>query len=515
MQVGVAQLARVLRDETHVRRGIEHWGRLPIALLSAIAVFHLASDAYARAHAPAASIAPSGGRLSVARAASAAPAPDDPPRSEVAEAPVDPSTLPERIDVDVGARDSQIEERLGKILRAAGWFSGSSVRAEEGIVFLEGTTSEERHRQWAGDLARRTEDVVAVVNRIELSPRSLTDVKPALQGLELLWTGFIRSTPLLLVGVLLLLGAYLFGRAATWAIRGSFSRRGQIDLVRDIVARALGIMVFTLGLYVALRIAGLTRLAATILGGTGVLGLVLGIAFRDIAENTLASILLTRQQPFRKGDLVLIDAIEGVVERLTVRATVLMTLDGNHVQIPNSTVYKSAIVNYTSNPTRRIDFSVGIGYGDAIARAQEVALAVISQHPAVLAEPEPWVLAESLGSAVVQLRIYVWLDGSRHSWLKVRSSIIRLVKRAFQEHGISMPDEAREVVFPEGVPVHLIRDGARRERDAAPARPKSDLEADSVSTGGEAGLGAEARGISDMARHSRSPESGEDLLARS
>jgi small conductance mechanosensitive channel len=261
----------------------------------------------------------------------------------------------------------------------------------------------------------------------------------------------------------------------------------------------------------------LTRLAATILGGTGVLGLVLGIAFRDIAENTLASILLTRQQPFRKGDLVLIDGIEGIVERLTVRATVLMTLDGNHVQIPNSTVYKSAIVNYTSNPTRRIDFTVGIGYNDAIARAQEIALSVISKHPAVLAEPEPWVLAEALGSAVVQLRIYVWLDGSRHSWLKVRSSIIRLVKLAFQEQGVSMPDEAREVVFPEGVPVHLIRGGQRRDGDTAlRARPNEGKpEAASVSTGAEAGLDAEAGSISAMARHARNPESGEDLLTPS
>lgn len=501
-----------LAGGVRVPRGIERrpWG--PSALLLAMAVFHPSSASSARAQAPAAVVAPMGGTTRMAHLAASAPRPEDP---EEAPAALPPSLA--RIDVDAEARDSQIEKRLQEILRAAGWFSGPSVRAEEGIVFLEGTTSEERHRRWAGDLARRTEDVVAVVNRIELTPRSLTDLRPALEGIELLWAGFIRSAPLALVGGLVLLTAYLLGRIATWALRGGFRRRGQADLVHDIMARALGLMVFTLGLYVALRIAGLTRLAATILGGTGVLGLVLGIAFRDIAENTLASVLLTRQQPFRKGDLVVIDGIEGIVERLTVRATVLMTLDGNHVQIPNSTVYKSAIVNFTSNPTRRIDFTVGIGYGDAIARAQEIALSVISQHPAVLAEPEPWVLAEALGSAAVQLRIYVWLDGSRHSWLKVRSSIIRLVKRSFQQHGVSMPDEAREVVFPEGVPVHLIRVDARRDRTPEPPVRRSDVgaEAASVSTGAEAGLDAEASGISEMARRSRSPESGEDLLGPS
>src|SRR5690606_11984013 len=103
---------------------------------------------------------------------------------------------------------------------------------------------------------------------------------------------------------------------------------GHTDLVRDLAARGAGLMVFTFGVYIALRVAGLTRLAATVLGGTGVFGLVLGIAFRDIAENMLASILLTRQPPFRLRDLVEIAGIEGVVQRLTARATVLMSLDG-------------------------------------------------------------------------------------------------------------------------------------------------------------------------------------------
>jgi small conductance mechanosensitive channel len=77
----------------------------------------------------------------------------------------------------------------------------------------------------------------------------------------------------------------------------------------------------------------------------------------------------------------------------------------------------------------------------------------------VLGNPEPWVLVDGLGSATVQLRVYFWLEGTTHSWLKVRSSVIRLVKRAFQDAGISMPDEAREVVFPDGVPVRMLEAG--------------------------------------------------------
>jgi small conductance mechanosensitive channel len=185
----------------------------------------------------------------------------------------------------------------------------------------------------------------------------------------------------------------------------------------------------------------------------------------------------------------------------------LMTPDGNHVQIPNATVYKSNIYNYTSNPNRRIDFGIGIGYEDSITASQKVAMRVLAEHPAVLKDPEPWVLVDNLGSATVNLRIYFWIDGTQHSWLKVKSSVIRLVKRAYQAADISMPDDAREMFFPKGVSVRLIEPGSAT---AEPARAAHDPA--SVSTDAEAGLSSEARKIQEQASQSRKPEEGENLL---
>ena len=245
------------------------------------------------------------------------------------------------------------------------------------------------------------------------------------------------------------------------------------------------------------------------------MGLILGIAFRDISENFLASIFLSVQNPFRTGDLVEISGIVGLVQRLTTRATVLMTLDGNHVQIPNSTVYKANIRNFTSNPSRREDFVIGIGYEDVISTAQEVALQTLATHSAVLKDPEPWVLVDSLGKATVNLRVYFWLDGNQNSWLKVRSSVIRLIKRAFQEAGISMPDEARELIFPHGVPVQLIEPHGELP-PSLPARrpvlPTGPAEPALTSTNAEGGLQNEAGRIQEQASQFCTPEEGENLL---
>jgi small-conductance mechanosensitive channel len=274
----------------------------------------------------------------------------------------------------------------------------------------------------------------------------------------------------------------------------------------------MGLAVFLFGLYIVLRVSGLTRLALTVVGGTGILGLVIGIAFRDITENFLASVFLSIQRPFLIGDLVEIEGVQGYVQQLSVRTTVLMTFTGNHVQIPNATVYKSILRNFTSNPNRRDDFAIGIGYGDNITEAQSVALKVLQVHEGVLDDPEPWVLVDSLGTSAVVLRVYYWIDTSQHSFLKVRSSVIRLIKQASTENGLSIPDEGREIVFPQGVPVHLIQDDGSSERRRPQRVARATAEPKVVSTEAEGGLETEAEQIKEQARKARVPEASEPLM---
>lgn len=286
--------------------------------------------------------------------------------------------------------------------------------------------------------------------------------------------------------------------------------------MRSVVAGGVGILVFLFGTYIVLRASGLTRLAMTVVGGTGLVGLAVGIAFRDITENFLASIFLSMQRPFAMGDLVEVCGVTGYVQQLNVRTTILMTLEGNLVQIPNATVYKSNLCNFTTNANRREDFVVGIGYDDSIDHAQEIARAVLTEHPAVLKDPEPWVLAENLGNATISLRIYFWFDGHKYSPPKVRSSLIRLVKRAYQKEGISMPDEAREVVFLQGIPVTML-DNKTAERPAAPPpkRPPAsgqNGEPEAVSTKAEAGLSSDASTIKEQAREATDLHAAENLL---
>jgi len=426
------------------------------------------------------------------------------------------SPAPAKVDVKPVARDEEIRKRLQSVLDATDWFTTPRVEVREGVVFLNGRAETDDLKKWAGDLARNTQDVVAVANRMEVLEPSVWDFNPAWRGLLLLWRDLIRSLPFVFFGLLILTLSAGAGVLATKGARTFLRRTVRANLLRNVIARGMGVLVFLCGVYIILRVSGLTQLALTVVGGTGLVGLAVGIAFRDITENFLASIFLSMQRPFETGDLVEITDVTGYVQQLNVRTTILMSLDGNLVQIPNASVYKNNIRNFTTNANRRADFVVGIGYDDSINDAQEIARKVLADHPAVLNDPEPSVLVESLGKSTINLQVYFWLNGREHSWMKVRSSVIRLVKLAYQKHGISMPDEAREIVFPHGIPVTML-DG--RLADAQGAMPGKDLSPESrhdelaaVSTKAEAGLYSEAVVIEEQAQQAHLLNGGENLL---
>ncbi|MFZ5783478.1 MAG: mechanosensitive ion channel domain-containing protein [Pseudomonadota bacterium] len=426
----------------------------------------------------------------------------------------DVPTAPAQVEVRRNVGDEEIRSRLRQIMETTGWYAGVEITVTNGVVVLHGRAESAELRKWAGDLARNTEGVVAVANRMQIAEPDIWNFATARQGLGELRHDVLRSLPFLLVGLLILavaLGAsWLTLRAGRSVLRDRIRSR----LIRGVFAWGLAVVVFVAGLYVVLRVSGLTQLALTVVGGTGLVGLALGIAFRDITENFLASIFLSVRPPFEMGDLVEIGADTGYVQQLNVRATVLMTLDGTIVQIPNATVYKGTVRNFTTNSNRREHFVVGIGYDAPIDRAQEIAREVLDCHPAVLSDPEPMVLVDNLGKATIDLKIHFWLDGRRHSWVKVRSSVIRLVKRAFQEQGISMPDEAREIVFPERVPVVMVDPVTEQPpREPPGRRPALVDEADPASTKAEAGLASEADMLSGQARGARVLGKSENLLA--
>ena len=367
-----------------------------------------------------------------------------------------PIETPEKIEVEPLAVDEDISARLQRIFTATGWFDSAEVSTDEGVVFLKGIADTQQHREWAERVAQRTSDVVAVVNRIDVKSKPIWDTAPAQAQLQQLGRDFMQLLPLLAIGTLIIALSYGAAKLSAMLVRRLTARRIDSQLLMQVVTSVVAVLVMLIGLYIALKVSGLSRLAVTVLGGTGLIGLALGFAFRDIAENYLASILISLNRPFNVGDLIEVASHQGFVRRVTTRGTLLLTVDGNHIQIPNSLMYKSVIVNYSSSPRIRKSFAIGIGYEDSVADAQEVVHRVLEQHVSVLDDPAPLVLVESLGASTVNLKILFWLDSTRYDAASVCSALMRQAKSALTEANISLPDEAREVIFPKGVHVTML-----------------------------------------------------------
>lgn len=416
-----------------------------------------------------------------------------------------------KVDIKPQARDEQISERITNILRATQWYENPKAQVENGIVFLGGETKTSEHKAWAEALAQNTQDVVAVVNKIKITGEASWYFQQIIGELQSLWERMVRGLPFFVFAFIVLGLAWLVARGLVSYMRKLLNARKMHPLLAEVAARGLGLLCLLLGLYFVLKVLGLSTIALTVLGGTGLIGIILGIAFRDITENLLASIFLSVQKPFQNDDLIEIEGVIGYVQALTIRATILISLDGHQVQIPNASVYKSNIHNFTSNPNRREDFIIGIGYEDSISHAQEVAFRVLENHPAVLADPAPWVLVDNLATACVNLRIYFWLDSREYHWRKVKSSVIRLIKRAFQDEGISMPGNEVNLHFPENLSIERLEKQADKE-PATKKKTKSPQESTSIATDAEGRLSSEKEELQENLRRSRPVSKGDNLL---
>jgi len=310
-----------------------------------------------------------------------------------------------------------------------------AVGAEASVVRLGGEVSTLQAWRLAEDLAGSTEGVTAVINEIEIS----ADVRGQVNALRQTVTGALNFAPVVAFAIIVLL---LF-LALSWLVgrwSAPFERISPNRFVQEVAQTTVRAVLVLAGIVLALHIVDATAIAGALIGTAGVAGVALGFAFKDLIENFLASVLLSTRQPFAPNDLVDVDGFEGIVVRLTSRATVLMTPDGNHVRIPNSRVFKGVIVNYTRNPRRRFEFVIAVASESDLSAAQETGVEVLRRMPGVLDDPEPWSVIVELGDSSIPIRFYGWIDQRSTDFARARSEAIRLVKEGLEAAGFELPE---------------------------------------------------------------------------
>lgn len=348
------------------------------------------------------------------------------------------------------AGDAAIEQRLERIYAELPALQRVDVSVRQGVVFLTGETATDAAGDRAVSIARRVSGVVTVEDGIERTLDIEGNVSPFVLDTQQFLTRLTRSWPvyaivLAVFCVILLAGHFL----ASW--RGFWNRVAPNPFLGRLLAQTVRVIAFAVAIFAALGMLGATALLGALAGVAGIIGLALGFAVRDTIENYIASILLSIRQPFRARDHVVINEREGIVVRLTSRATVLMTLDGNHLRIPNAEVFKGIILNYTRNPERRFEFELGVDAEDDPVAAMDVGLKAISRLDFVLDDPGPDASIVKVGDSSIVLKFTGWVDQTHTDFLKARSLAIRAAKAVIEEEGFTLPEPIYRLRFDEPV----------------------------------------------------------------
>lgn len=341
--------------------------------------------------------------------------------------------------------DIAIANRIRAILREIGGYEDVTVAVNSGIVTLRGTVLDAVSAHRLNQIVSRITGVVAIRNEVEETTDVVRRLDPALERfmeragqtvafLPLFAVALLAFMVVATIGVLLARMTQPWDRLAPNAFIA--------DIYRQIVRLAFGVA----GLVVALDILNATALLGTILGAAGIIGLAIGFAVKDTVENFIASVMLSVRQPFRPNDAVEINGDEGKVIRLTSRATILLSYDGNHIRIPNATVFKSRIVNFSRNAERRFLFDLGVAPDADLARAVTVAQETLAALPFTLESPAPNAWIEGVGDSTVTLRLIGWIDQHHTSLPAARGEAIRLSMAALTEAGIAMPEPTYRIL---------------------------------------------------------------------
>lgn len=343
--------------------------------------------------------------------------------------------------------DKLTQELLNGILKEAGWFPNLNITVNEGLVFIVGHVENKDHLDWLIATADRLPTVIAVVNKAILDEPAVTDFSPATREFRRLTEIAKKKIPTFAVGFTLLLLFGFTGRVLYKLARRFWSRHVDNPFLISIISFSTLLPVYVLMLYMFLATMGLSGLASTIIGGTGVLGIILGFAFKGIAENFLSGMLLAIRSPFSPGDEIKVGDFSGVVKDLNMRGTTIMDYNGNLVSIPNAIVIQSIVTNITANNKTRGIINLTLSYGSPLEKVLSSIKQTLCQIQDILQEPAPFIVAEQLGPAGITLGVYYWFNNKKTSTMAIKSKVISSVRAELLKMGVDLPDQAREIIL--------------------------------------------------------------------
>ena len=242
-------------------------------------------------------------------------------------------------------------------------------------------------------------------------------------------------------------GPKLIGAIAVWIIgsiivkwlTGSFSkimdRKGTDDSLKPFLKSLISILLKTMLIISVLSMLGIQM--TSFIAILGAAGLAVGMALSGTLQNFAGGVIILLFKPYKVGDFIEAQGHIGVVKEIQIFTTILLEVDNKTVIIPNGPLSTGSIINYSAQPTRRVDLNFGIAYGDSVDKARKVLFQLFKDDKRILEDPAPFVGLKELADSSVNLTARVWVKAEDY-W-PVFFDMNEKTYNAFNDEGINIP----------------------------------------------------------------------------
>lgn len=250
---------------------------------------------------------------------------------------------------------------------------------------------------------------------------------------------FFRMLPNLALALLIVVVAYILSRTVRRLFQKAMLRISGKTSLSDLVSRVSQLVVFFIGLFIALDILQLNRAVSSLLAGAGIIGLILGFAFQDITSNFISGIYITLKKPFDIGHTIKTNEFMGSVEEIELRSTTLRTFDGLHLMIPNRDIIQKPIINYSLTNKRRIELDFFVDSDHELPTVHRAVVAAMQRLDYICDGKPVEIYFSDFRDNAVKMSVWFWIDNhAPPGYMVARHDAIFNIVDALKSKGISL-----------------------------------------------------------------------------
>lgn len=293
---------------------------------------------------------------------------------------------------------------------------------------------------------------------------------------EEFWTSFkdfftTRGWPIV-EAILVFICGFIVIKIIMKIIRTAFKRSKMEKITQSFLLSVIKYALYLILLLIVLQILGVPITA--FVAALSAAGLAIGLALQNSLTNLASGIIIVSTKPFKAGDYISVNGVEGKVQTIHILTTTITTKDNKNVIIPNSIITANCVTNYHANSTRRIDFQFSVAYSEDMRVVRDTILNVFKTDGRVLSDPEPMVRLDGFGDSGLKVLAACWVD--KEDYWNVYWQINEYIISEFNRLHITIPYNQVEVRMRTDTPPAPVMPLPERKEKVRVKKKKSKIE---------------------------------------